>query len=107
METPLDAETWPGREVVGARPATIEQIERVHPRSQIEAIESLSAGGGGMIDADTLVSERSYDAALRSAGGAVHAVDRLLADGAGFAFCGLGRPGHHAERRRAVGLRLF
>jgi acetoin utilization deacetylase AcuC-like enzyme len=107
IEQRLDSEGWQGLEVVEAPPATVAQIERVHRRSHIESIESSSAEGGGMIDADTVVSERSYEAALRSAGGAVHAVDRLLGGGAGFAFCGLRPPGHHAEPSRAMGFCLF
>jgi acetoin utilization deacetylase AcuC-like enzyme len=102
----VDAE-WHGLEVVEAQPATIEQLERVHSRSHIDAIARISAAGGGMIDLDTVASERSYDAALRAAGGAVQAVDHLFGDGSGFAFCGLRPPGHHAEPERAMGFCLF
>ena len=34
-----------------------------------------------MIDLDTVASAGSFEAALHSAGGAVHAAERLLADG--------------------------
>ena len=107
IESRLEAEGWHGLEVVEAPAAAIEQIERVHPRSHIEAIEAISGRGGGMIDADTAVSPRSYEAALHAAGGAVHAVDRLLGGGESFAFCGLRPPGHHAERDRSMGFCLF
>ncbi len=108
IEAALDGEGWHGLELVEAPPASREQILRVHARPHIEAIESLSLRGGGSIDADTVVSARSYEAAMRAAGAATHAVDRLLDDSAiGFAFCGLRPPGHHAERERAMGFCLF
>jgi acetoin utilization deacetylase AcuC-like enzyme len=107
IEAALDADGWHGLEVVEAPTATLEQLERVHPRPHVEAIESISAGGGGMIDLDTVAGPRSYQAALRAAGGAVHAVDRLLEGTERFAFCGLRPPGHHAEPARAMGFCLF
>jgi acetoin utilization deacetylase AcuC-like enzyme len=108
IEAALEANEWRGLEVLEAPAASAEQILRVHPQSHIAAIQSLSESGGGHVDPDTVCSPRSYEAALRSAGAATSAVDRLIGDEATrFAFCGLRPPGHHAERARAMGFCLF
>jgi acetoin utilization deacetylase AcuC-like enzyme len=107
IEAALDEAGWPGLERVEAPAATREQLLRVHSAEHVEAIESLCARGGGMIDMDTVASERSFEAALHAAGGALHAGERLLNGDDRFAFCGLRPPGHHAERSRAMGFCLF
>jgi acetoin utilization deacetylase AcuC-like enzyme len=97
---------WLGMELVEAPAATREQLERVHTAAHVDSIEELSERGGGPIDLDTVASAGSWQAALHAAGGAVHAVERLLSEG-GYAFCGLRPPGHHAESDRAMGFCLF
>jgi acetoin utilization deacetylase AcuC-like enzyme len=106
IEEAMSERDWLGLEMVEAPAAGREQLLRVHDARHIDAMEELSARGGGMIDLDTVASAGSWDAALHAAGGAVHAVERLLDEG-GFAFCGLRPPGHHAERDRAMGFCLF
>jgi acetoin utilization deacetylase AcuC-like enzyme len=107
IEAALEPCEWLGLEPVEAPRAGRDQILRVHSPAHVDSIEELCRHGGGMIDMDTVAVEASFDAALHAAGGAVHAVDRMLADGERFAFCGLRPPGHHAETARSMGFCLF
>jgi acetoin utilization deacetylase AcuC-like enzyme len=106
IEEAMSEREWLGLELVEAPAVELEQLLRVHTAGHVESIEAIAERGGGMIDLDTVASAGSWEAALHSAGGAVHATDRLLSEG-GFAFCGLRPPGHHAERDRAMGFCLF
>lgn len=103
----MDDAGWPGVELADAPLAGRKQLERVHSPAHVERIERFCASGGGMIDADTVAVEASWEAALRAAGAASQASERLLEGEHPFAFCGLRPPGHHAERDRAMGFCLF
>jgi acetoin utilization deacetylase AcuC-like enzyme len=59
------------------------------------------------LDADTSMSPGSFEAALRAAGGAVFAVDQVMAKKADNAFVATRPPGHHAETTRPMGFCLF
>jgi acetoin utilization deacetylase AcuC-like enzyme len=89
--------------------ATAEQLHRVHPAEYVQAILSIAPAEGESValDADTLMSHGSREAALRAAGGAVHGVDAVMEGWARRAFVAVRPPGHHAERNRAMGFCLF
>ena len=82
-------------------------LERCHDPQHLTAVERLCAGGGGLIDADTIVGPGSWEAALHAAGGAVAVVDVLLSGEATAAFAAGRPPGHHATRSHAMGFCLF
>jgi acetoin utilization deacetylase AcuC-like enzyme len=107
IERELESRDWLGYEREDAPRLPRAVLEAVHPPEYVDAIERLSARGGGMLDVDTVASSGSFEAALHAAGGAVRAVDALLDSVAGPAFCGLRPPGHHAEAARAMGFCLF
>ncbi len=88
-----------------ASPATRAQVERVHPARYLDALERLARAGGGALDADTVVSSHSWDAALAAAGVAIGAVERGIERGT--AFGATRPPGHHALAGRAMGFCLL
>ena len=96
-----------GGEVLEPRPATDEELTRVHESDYVGAIRE-TAGRAVALDPDTFTSPESYDVACLAAGAAVAAVDRVLDGPSGSrAFALVRPPGHHAERGRAMGFCLF
>jgi acetoin utilization deacetylase AcuC-like enzyme len=88
--------------------AAREDLLRVHPRRHVEGIlGAVPETGHIAIDADTVLSPASGEAALRAAGAVVAAVDAVVAKEADNAFCAVRPPGHHAEPQRAMGFCLF
>ena len=106
LERELEGRDWLGWSQQEAPRVELDQLLAVHPREQVDAARELSARGGAF-DLDTPTSPGSYEAALRSAGGACAMVEALLAGDAPWGFSALRPPGHHAERARAMGFCLF
>jgi acetoin utilization deacetylase AcuC-like enzyme len=107
IERHLDETGWFGFERRDSPRVERDLLERCHSPGYVAALERLCAAGGGQIDQDTVVSSGSWEAALRSAGGAVAVVDVLLAEPEVAAFAAGRPPGHHALRARAMGFCLF
>src|SRR5215472_2667288 len=88
--------------------ATLDDILRVHRRHHVERmLRAVPQSGHVAIDADTVLSPASGQAALRAAGAVVAAIDAVMAREAHNAFCAVRPPGHHAEPERAMGFCLF
>jgi acetoin utilization deacetylase AcuC-like enzyme len=107
IETAMTAAAWPDCELRSAPAATESELALVHTTDQVRLIRELSLGGGGEVDADTVVGERSYEAALHAAGGACAMARALVTEEAGRAFCALRPAGHHADLDQAMGFCLF
>jgi acetoin utilization deacetylase AcuC-like enzyme len=79
-----------------------------HPQSYVEAIRAaIPTEGLTRLDADTTASPGSWEAVLRAAGAAIHAVDAVARSEAANAFCAIRPPGHHAETATPMGFCLF
>jgi len=89
--------------------ATIEQLTRVHPQAYVDAILGIRPPEGQLVhvDADTVMSAGSANAALHAAGAVVAAVDGVLGGQARTAFAAVRPPGHHATPDVPGGFCLF
>ena len=88
--------------------ATLEQIAFVHPGDFAKRLLAVVPQQGyAAIDADTVLSPGSGEAALRAAGACIAAVDAVMKGEAQNAFCAVRPPGHHAEPHHAMGFCLF
>jgi acetoin utilization deacetylase AcuC-like enzyme len=107
IERELEARDWLGFERMRSPAVERAVLTAVHPEAYVATIEDLCAVGGGQLDFDTVVSERSCEAALHAAGGAVQMVDLLLDGQAESGFSAHRPPGHHASEARGMGFCLF
>ncbi|NND98148.1 MAG: histone deacetylase [Pirellulaceae bacterium] len=88
-------------------PATIDQLTLVHRAELIESVSDFADSGGGRIEADTIVSPRSFEVAKSAAGAACNAVKRVIAGEDDSALCLIRPPGHHALPGQPMGFCLL
>lgn len=108
VESALEKERFSALLRESAPMAETASIALAHPVPYVEAIIAASPKSGYVqIDSDTLMSPGTLEAALRGAGGAIHAVDAVMTGACANAFVAMRPPGHHAERMQAMGFCLF
>jgi acetoin utilization deacetylase AcuC-like enzyme len=102
-----DAELWAKLVEVQAREAARGDIQAAHSPQLYKHVERVVAEGIGYLDADTVVSMRSFDAARHAAGAPCQAIDLIMKGEVNNAFVPVRPPGHHATEERAMGFCLF
>ncbi len=93
---------------VEALKARREWIARAHDESYIESIHKAAPKTDSiMLDADTVMSPATLDAALHAAGAPCQAVEDIASGKTQRAFCAMRPPGHHAEPNMPMGFCIF
>jgi len=98
---------WDRLVQVQAKPASVDDLRRVHTMHLIDTVQRIAKAGGGAVDYDTVIGPRSYEVARSAAGGVIAAVDATLAGRVSSAYALVRPPGHHATAARAMGFCLF
>ncbi|MCX5479985.1 class II histone deacetylase [Kaistia geumhonensis] len=98
--------------VIKPRPATDDELGRVHAADYIAALKAMSAGPGG--DAAlgdevgaTPFGPGGFDIAALAAGGILEAVDAIVDGRVANAYALVRPPGHHAEAANGFGFCIF
>jgi acetoin utilization deacetylase AcuC-like enzyme len=83
-----------------------------HPKSYLDAVKQArdqAQSDSLHLDADTVMSPGSWEAAIRAVGAGLDAVDLVMGEKREHrnVFCQVRPPGHHAEARRAMGFCIF
>jgi acetoin utilization deacetylase AcuC-like enzyme len=94
-------------DVMAPRPATREEILRVHRPDHFDRISRACEQAPAHLDADTYVSQESFEVGLLAAGGTVELVRAIAANRLQTGLASVRPPGHHAEANRAMGFCLF
>jgi acetoin utilization deacetylase AcuC-like enzyme len=102
-----DVELWAKLFETQAKEAPRGDVQACHTPQHYKTVERAVSEGIGYLDADTVVSMRSMDAALCGAGAACQAIDLVMRGEANNSFVPVRPPGHHATAERAMGFCLF
>ncbi len=93
---------------IDPRPATDEELERVHTPAYIQLVSNEAAQGFDQLSTgDTGINSRTPEVARLAAGCVIAAVDAVFGREVHNAFCAVRPPGHHASQSRGMGFCVF
>jgi len=92
---------------VAARPASDEEILRVHGAAHLARVAAAAQHAPQNLDPDTYVCRESLEVARLAAGGAIDLARQVASGRLGTGLAAVRPPGHHAEAGRAMGFCLF
>ena len=98
---------WEKVLLVPPRKAPVEEIMRVHSWAYIRRVKEMSDTGGGFLDPDTYVTEKTFETASWAAGGVLSACDAVLTRKVSNALALVRPPGHHASASDGSGFCIF
>jgi acetoin utilization deacetylase AcuC-like enzyme len=94
-------------QLVAPRPATDDELARVHAPDYLDDLALAVPGKSGWLDADTYFSPGTWDAALAAAGSTAQVTVDVLHGRFAHGLVVVRPPGHHATRDRAMGFCLL
>ena len=92
---------------IPARPATDEELGRVHEDAHVRAVRKVASAGGGQAGEETPIGSRGFEIAALAAGGSIAAIEGVLAGRVDNAYALVRPPGHHASADRSLGFCVF
>lgn len=108
LETALTAEPFADLDRAQAPMGDQSAVLRAHPEEFLKRIkEQVPEEGIATIDGDTVISPKSFEAALHGIGGITAGIDDVFSGVADNVFVASRPPGHHAEKNTAMGFCLF
>lgn len=93
-----------------AKPVQVSALERAHDKTFVKTVFDRAPTDKServWLDDDTIMMDKSLDAALYAAGAVVDAVDLVMKNQSTSAFCAVRPPGHHAGRAKSSGFCIF